>query len=476
MRHRLPTFRGSVRMRTTLAATVVVALALSLGAWVLLVSLEASLVRRDDEGARSRVGDLTVLAEAGALPVELAPPGEDRLVQVVDDAGVVVASSPDARGKPPVATFRPDAGATVVRTVEDVPDDGDREDFRVWGARAGTPEGPVTVYVATSLESVTESVDTLRRFLLLGLPLLLLALAAGTWVAVGRALRPVEAIRSQVADITGTALDRRVPEPETEDEVGQLARTMNAMLDRLEAANVRQRTFLADASHELQSPLASQRTRLEVALSQPDRVEWPGLARELLVDGRTMEHLVRDLLFLAREDDTHTSVPDTSHPVDLDDVVLEEVARLRGGTRIDLTASAVSAAPVGGSREELVRLVRNLLENAEHHAETAVVVELGTHDGVVELAVTDDGPGVPPGDRERVFDRFVRLDPSRARDDGGTGLGLSIVAAIARRHGGSVGVEDRVGADQAAGARFVVRLPEAGTAVGVTVEGKLTRG
>ncbi|HET7734814.1 MAG TPA: HAMP domain-containing sensor histidine kinase, partial [Nocardioidaceae bacterium] len=270
------------------------------------------------------------------------------------------------------------------------------------------------VYVGTSLELVDEAVTTLRRLLLPSLPVAVVVLAGLTWVVVGR------------------------------------------LLTRLEANSRRQRAFAADASHELQTPLTAIRAQLEVALARQESVDWPVLARELLQGTQEMERLVRDLLFLAQEDEqTRANVP--TDLVDLDDVVLEEVARVRGGSSVVLDTSKVSGAPVRGSREQLGRLVRNLLENAERHASSRVDVTLSASNGDVRLAVSDDGPGVPPQERARIFERFVRLDDARSRVAGGAGLGLSIVAAIAERHGGSVIV-----GDAPSGACFEVRLPSAG--------------
>jgi signal transduction histidine kinase len=238
----------------------------------------------------------------------------------------------------------------------------------------------------------------------------------------------------------------------TADEIGRLARTMNEMLDRLEAASERQRHFVADASHELQSPLTSFRAQLEVALAHPAATDWAVLAADLLADSERMERLVRDLLFLARVDST--PAPPAADPVDFDDIVLDEAARLRAGTRVRLDTSRVSAAPVRGSRDELTRLTRNLLENAARHAASTVCVGLTYSGETAQLVVEDDGPGVPPEQHERIFDRFVRIDDARSRHSGGTGLGLAIVKAIAERHGGTVAVQNGCG-----GARFVVRLP-----------------
>jgi signal transduction histidine kinase len=311
----------------------------------------------------------------------------------------------------------------------------------------------VTVYIGTSLESVNETIATVRRVLLLILPPLLALLAVASWVLVGRALRPVEAIRAEVADISGRALDRRVPVPSSRDEIARLAATMNEMLDRLQAASERQRKFVADASHELQSPIAALRTQLEVALAQPATTDWMATSSDLLAESRQMERLVRDLLFLARSDGEEGVR--RVEPVDLDDIVLEEATRLRSTAHVGVDASGVSAAPLSGNRDELTRLVRNLLENAEHHAGSRVRIRLSAEGREIVLVVEDDGPGVPPAERERIFQRFSRLDEARSRHNGGTGLGLAIVKEIAERHGGTVCVENAP-----SGARFAVRLPQ----------------
>jgi signal transduction histidine kinase len=443
---------GSVRARMTVLATLVAVIAVGISAVALLVVLRHSLERAGDDAAKTRAQDLAALATTGTLPRLLTVPNDEDVAQVVDASGAVLAGSTGHTGRA-IATFAPEGNAPVVRMVRDVPDDNELIDFRVWAQRARTPDGPVTVYVGTSLESVNETIATVRRVLLLILPPLLALLAVASWVLVGRALRPVEAIRAEVADISGRALDRRVPVPPRRDEIGRLASTMNEMLDRLQAASERQRKFVADASHELQSPIAALRTQLEVAIAQPATTDWAATSSDLLAESRHMERLVRDLLFLARSDGEEGVR--RIEPVDLDDIVLEEAIRLRSTAQIRVDASGVSAAPLSGNRDELTRLVRNLLENAEHHAESRVRIRLSAEGREIILMVEDDGPGVPPAERERIFQRFTRLDEARSRNDGGTGLGLAIVKEITERHGGTVCVENA-----ATGARFAVRLPQ----------------
>ena len=443
---------GSVRARMTVLATLVAVIAVGISAVTLLVVLRHSLERAGDDAAKTRAQDLAALATTGTLPRLLTVPNDEDVAQVVDASGAVLAGSTGHTGGA-IATFAPEGRAPVVRMVRDVPDDNELIDFRVWAQRARTPDGPVTVYIGTSLESVNETIATVRRVLLLILPPLLALLAVASWVLVGRALRPVEAIRAEVADISGRALDRRVPVPPRRDEIGRLASTMNEMLDRLQAASERQRKFVADASHELQSPIAALRTQLEVAIAQPATTDWAATSSDLLAESRHMERLVRDLLFLARSDGEESVR--RIEPVDLDDIVLEEATRLRSTAQVRVDASGVSAAPLSGNRDELTRLVRNLLENAEHHAESRVHIRLSAEGREIILMVEDDGPGVPPAERERIFQRFTRLDEARSRNNGGTGLGLAIVKEITERHGGTVCVENA-----APGARFAVRLPQ----------------
>ena len=443
---------GSVRAKMTVLATLVAVIAVGISAVALLVVLRHSLERAGDDAAKTRVQDLAALATSGTLPALLTVPNDEDIAQVVDASGAVLAGSTGHTGRG-IATFAPEGTAPVVRMVRDVPDDNELIDFRVWAKRAQTSDGPVTVYIGTSLDSVNETIATVRRVLLLILPPLLALLAVASWVLVGRALRPVEAIRAEVADISGRALDRRVPVPPNRDEIGRLASTMNEMLDRLQAASERQRKFVADASHELQSPIAALRTQLEVAIAQPATTDWAATSSDLLAESRHMERLVRDLLFLARSDGEESVR--RIEPVDLDDIVLEEATRLRSSARVGVDASGVSAAPLSGNRDELTRLVRNLLENAEHHAESRVRIRLSAEGHEIILVVEDDGPGVPPAERERIFQRFTRLDEARSRHNGGTGLGLAIVKEITERHGGTVCVESA-----APGARFAVRLPQ----------------
>jgi signal transduction histidine kinase len=284
-------------------------------------------------------------------------------------------------------------------------------------------------------------------------------LGLGTWLVLGGALRRVDRIRLEVDGITEDRLDRRVPDTGVDDEVGRLAATMNRMLARLEASARRQRDLVADVSHDLQTPLASQRTRLEVALARPLTTDVTALGSDLLATTSEMEALVGDLLVLAAVDAGAPPAPATA--LDLEDVVLEEVARARAGRPVHLDTTGVSAAPVRANRGEVQRIVRNLVDNAVAHAQTQVVLRVTTDSGRGRLDVVDDGPGVAEDERECIFERFHRGDPARSRGAAGSGLGLAIARSLAERAGGRLALADLDG-DPGRGAHFVLLLPGAG--------------
>lgn len=439
----------TVRARTTLLASAATGITLAIGSVVLVLTLESQLTKSGDTLSQARLRDLLSAAEAGELPSSLDNVDDESLAQVIDDRGLVLASSENVSGRSAIIDTDP-ATELTVRTI-DGPDDDETERYRVWIGQGVSPTGPVTVIVGSSLESVQEATRTLRSSLLLGVPVVMVLLGGAIWVFVGRALHRIDRITTAVDSITESE-QGRVPVPPVDDEVGRLAETMNRMLDRLEASSVRQRVFVADASHDLQSPLAALRAQLEVALAHPDRADVSTLARELLADSTEMERLVRDLLYLTLQDD-HRQPPDLML-LDFDDIVLEEVTRLVGAAvGVCVDTSGVSAAPVLGDSTELRRLVRNVLDNAVRHAATRVRVALSTQSSGVLLDVVDDGPGVPEEDRERVFDRFYRGDASRSRG-AGSGLGLAIAAGIAGRHGGALRL-----LDSDTGAHFQFQLP-----------------
>jgi signal transduction histidine kinase len=225
------------------------------------------------------------------------------------------------------------------------------------------------------------------------------------------------------------------------------------MLARLERARDRQRRFVSDASHELRSPIATIRHQLEVALAHADRADLSTLARDLLDEDLRMQGLVEDLLVLARADEDAVSTERGA--VDLDDLALAEARRLRNADHVAVDATGIHPVRVAGDQALLARAVRNLVDNAERHAHGMVRLEVHREGSTAVLAVVDDGPGVAQEHRQRVFERFTRLDEARSRGQGGSGLGLAIVAQVAAEHHGAVRCSEARGG----GARFELRLP-----------------
>jgi signal transduction histidine kinase len=314
----------------------------------------------------------------------------------------------------------------------------------------------VHAYVLVWPFAATEALSTVDPVLWAGLPVGVLLVGLLTWWVVGRVLRPVERMRTELVDITASDLSRRVPVPPTSDELHRWAVTTNETLDRLEAAVGKYRSFVDDAAHELRSPLASLLSTLEVASAHPDRADLPAVVTTALAEARRLQRLTDDLLLLARLDRTTSAHPSHNRVVDLDALVAEQVAERRfagGGPRYFL--STVEARVVG-DEGQLDRVLRNLLDNATRFAEGEVRVTLSRRAGQVDLEVLDDGPGVPAADRARVFDRFTVLDRARDQRSAGTGLGLAIARDIVHRHGGQIAF-----ADSPSGARVVVRLPAA---------------
>jgi signal transduction histidine kinase len=443
-----------VRFRAALAATLVVALILAVSA-VAFVLLQRNQLESTLEGiAQQETAAVAAqVARQGAATADVTPAGagEQALVQVLNSGGVVVAASPSIDGEPPLVDLRPAPGQTVTVRAEALPI-GEEEPFAVVARGVRGPDGDAVVIAAQSLETAERANEVLIRLLALGYPVLLVLVALTSYWLTGLALAPVEAMRRRVAAITATDRSARVPVPPSRDQVAQLAVTMNATLDRLAAATETQRRFVADASHELRSPLATIRAAHEIASVHPDASDWTVVNTDVLAEVQRLERLVGDLLFLARSDEHGPR--SQAEDVDLDDLVDAEAGRLRrtNGLRI---VTQVTPVRVTGDRHQIARVLRNLSDNAARHAAGRVEFRVGRQGSEAVVDVLDDGPGIPAGERERVFERFVRLDPSRERAAGGAGLGLAIAREIVRAHGGDLVVVP----DHGAHLRFRLPLP-----------------
>ncbi|MGW3662768.1 sensor histidine kinase [Streptomyces sp. NPDC005141] len=499
---------GSVRAKATLAATVVVAVALVAAGAAVLLSLRADLVDQADAQADSAARHVASQLAAGIAygDLELGD-AEEHPVQVAEEEGGLVAASEDlesvdgtgvsavrpSASRSPSASPAPsvtaedddggdddgkddnhgrrsgrgsgsgsgsgddDAGRddddpAVGQISEDVRNsqgtatvDGDTAAYRFAAVEVTTPQDvTLTVHAGAPLAAEQGAVRTALTAMLIGLPLLLATVAGVTWRVTRRALRPVEGIRGEMAAITASQdLARRVPVPAAHDEVARLARTTNETLAALEASVERQRRFVADASHELRSPIASLRTQLEVGAAHPELLDVAGAVEDTV----RLQRLAADLLLLARLDAGERPVDGR---FDLGVLAVEE-----GERRAGVAVAADDELEVAGSRGQVGRLLANLLDNARRHARERVEVRVRGDGAWAVLTVADDGDGIPAGQRDRVFERFVRLDDARSRDDGGAGLGLAIARDVAVRHGGTL----TVGEAPAGGALFELRLP-----------------
>jgi len=436
--------KAGVRTRVTATAVVVVGLVLVVAAAVMVWFVDCALAAQAADGASLRAEQIADRGVVHGSTIVVADP-EEEFVQVLE-ASQVIASSANVAGQKPLATPAPEN--TVRLQVPNL-----AGPFIAASAQGQGANGAQLVVVGVNIDDVAEARKVVAIALLVGVPLVLVVVGLVTWRTVGRTLRPVERIREEVERISSRELGRRVPAAVHDDEIGRLATTMNRMLDRLERSQERRRRFVADAAHELRSPVASIRQQAEVAAAHPETTSVDELALRVLSEDERLQGLVEDLLLLARMDER---APEREE-VDLDDIVLAEAERLRGTTSIVLDTRGVSAGRILGDRASLERVVRNLLDNAARHARERVAIGVAQLDGHVVLAVEDDGPGIDPADRERALERFVRLDGARDRRTGGAGLGLSIVRDVTAAHGGSVELADGA----LGGLRVRIALPAA---------------
>jgi signal transduction histidine kinase len=440
---RLPgALQSSVRVRVTSVAMLAALLVAAIGSLLFVHALHNALVQGLETSAREEAQAVVAQLRDGEQPDQAVVSGRnDVLIQVVDADGTVVASDhPRVRS----------ALMTAAGTASDVRVKGLSDSYV---AVALPAPGDRVVAVGRSDEGVEKATEAVALLLAVSVPVGLGLLAVAVWLAIGRALRPVEEMRREASSISAAHVEKRLAVSDGDDEIPRLASTLNQMLDRIDVSSRLQRQFVSDASHELRSPLAVIRQLAELARDYPHLPGAQTLARDVLVEERRMEELVTALLLLARLDDEAERV---AQPVDLDDLVLEEVRRVRDRREdVQVDAGGVGAAQLDGDPVLLGQLAANLLGNAVRHARSEVRVLLSEEDDAAVLVVEDDGNGVPPEERERVFQRFVRLDESRTRDQGGSGLGLAIVEKVVRAHGGTV----TVGEAPSGGAAFRVVLP-----------------
>jgi signal transduction histidine kinase len=477
--------RRGLRSRVTLTAALGLIIAFAVADLLLFNALRVSLTRSVDDSARSGAVEVQALINANRLP-DPVPVPTDITVQVLNASGHIVNVSSDADRLVPIVSV-PQAralanggGALLVRGAPfDMP-----ALLRVVAVPAN---GGRLVIAAVPFSEASGSLSVVARALVIFTPVLFLAFTAAIWLATGSTLRPIGALRRGAARVTATGVPSDLPVPEARDEVRLLALTLNDMLTRLAEAQQRQRALVSDTAHELRSPIASIRTQLEVALDFPASQDWETTARDVHADVLRLARLAEDLLLLARLDEQAAlawpsggrsdAAAHRSMPADLVELSRSVVCRY-ADARVPVTVVVPEASDSGGGVRvagdwaRLDRLLVNLVDNAVRYAKSAVVVSVRRDGTWAELAVADDGPGIPAADRERAFGRFARIDDARSRhgeEAGGAGLGLAIVRATAQAYGGTATLEPAAPADPASvhtsasatGLRAVVRLPAA---------------
>jgi signal transduction histidine kinase len=449
--------RWGIRKRSVLSAVVVVTFSMLVGGAFLLLVLQSSLVSAAWNDLAVRANDVARLLQEEGIEETRSTLAEDRnsaaQVQIIDEANRVAGWSIRGLRSSPMSTLRPAPGRTMTEELSRVPALGGDDEILV-SARGVELHGKrYVILVAAPLEVQTDTLRTVGLLLLAATPLLVALVAVAVWILVGRSLKTVERIRRQVAEIDGRRLHERVEVPPTGDEIAALASTMNQMLDKLEQSDNLHRAFFSDASHELRSPLSTLVTTAEVASLDQSGRTWLDMQQTVLNESSRMQSLVEDLLTLAKVD-SHQLQLDVQD-VDLEDVLDAEIKRLRTVSSLQINAE-LEPTRVRGDERRLMQVFRNLMDNAARHAKSTIMVGMERRPGEVVVTVDNDGEIISPEDRNRVFERFARLDASRSSDGGGSGLGLAITREIMVAHGGTV-----LAAESDGWCRFQVILPVA---------------
>lgn len=440
--------RPRIRARFTLLYAITLLTVLLGAAAILRFALHGTLQREFEESVRASAGLVTQFfrtevneyrtIEATLTHIAGELVFEDRVIRYRQPDGTQFRSTasvaPASRRRPP----------QITRTVQ-FPLDPDLAPG--W-----------TVEVDASLANIRALQARVDRWFFVGIPLLVVCAAVAGWWLTGRTLQPVGAMATAAAGIA-PASGARLPITDPEDELGRMGSRFNALLDRLDGALAQQRQFLADAAHELRTPIARMRARVELALldaSSANRAVLDAIDREL----RAMSHQVDELMQLARADAAGDGAIAEPQGFFLDDLLADEAPRWQPQAQqlgLRLFIEAIEETPVRGEAALLARLMGVLVDNALRYGAAGGTVRLAVRpDGAfARLDVEDDGPGVPPADRGRVFDRFFRGESARNQRADGSGLGLAIAAWIVRRHQGQI----EVGESDLGGARFTVRLP-----------------
>lgn len=437
MEHRL-----SIRARLTLSFVLAIAAVLGFAAVALINLVHRSQVAQ----ASNQIASAIVQYQARFSSSDfgrhftILPPSGDLVIQVTNASltKVFAASAPIAEAPVlarPVTDFSTPSGSRPSFVNSPATAQTMRELSLGQVDTIQTVRGPGYIFGFVYGGSIEHSVGVLIFSVLVSFPLILLMSGGLIWLGIGLALAPVEAIRRRVDAIAAEDLTQRVPLTGGDDEVARMARTLNAMLERLDAAAQFQQEFVSNASHELRSPLTTLLATTERATADPDRTNWPEVAEVIVREGRRLDNIIDDLFWLARHDENHVEV--SRSEVDLDDLLYEEARRVRSMADLSVDTSAVSPTRVMGDAAMLRRMIRNVVDNAMRYARHELRFDAHFDGEYAVVRVADDGEGVDVAESHRLFERFARADSARSRFSGGTGLGLAIVAEIVTRHGGS---------------------------------------
>ena len=439
-----------IRLRLTLAFTIVMAVVLTATGFFLYLRLRTELDNRLDQSLHSRLQVTNTLLRQGDSSREAIAQGSAQrrdgsgFTQILAAPnGAVLGGSEGLEGEALLSRAEIRRAAATTSTFDLETDTADVGTVRVLAAPVHTPQRNFVVAVGTSLEDRNQALSNLRALLLVGEPIALLLAALAAYAVISAALRPVEAMRTRAAAISAEDLGRRLPLSAGRDELRRLGETLNEMLVRLEDGLVRERAFVADASHEFRTPLTMLKTELELMKRErPVGAAFDEALASAIGDTDRLARLTDDLLVLARAD--RDRLPIKSESVSVPEL-LERVAEryAKAGVGVSTSPGAGSSPVISADPVRLEQALRNLVENALRYGAQPVRLSAAERDGSVEVHVTDEGAGFPPSFIDRAFERFSQADAGHG--DEGTGLGLAIARAIAEAHGGSAHVANRPG-------------------------------
>src|SRR5690349_4734157 len=432
--------RIPLRLKLTLVFTGVMAVLLAAAGIALSVLVAENLDSTIDDGLAARAGDAAAVAasrrDTAVTPTQRLERSGEAFAQVLTRDGHIRGTTQAARGAPLLTLDQIDRAARGPLIVES----------KLNGVKLrlyGRPAGPYIVAVGESLVQREKALDSLHALLAIGGPLALLLASLVGYVMAAAALRPVERMRRQAAQISAQESGERLPVPLANDEIGRLGRTLNEMLSRLEAAFARERAFVSDASHELRTPLAILRTELELALrGEHTREEQEDALRSAAEETERLSNLAEDLLVIARSDQGR--LPVRKENLEAGEVLARVAGRFQTRARVEGRPLRPDPSPgviVRADPARLEQALAILVDNALSYGDGTVELTASQHNGTVEIHVRDEGPGFPPAFLPRVFERFTRADEARTR--GGTGLGLAIASAVATAHGGTAHAVNR---------------------------------